>query len=148
MRAGTSGSTPLSEKSPASQRSKASITSHGTSVTAEGPISSLTFTSCTSGWTVSVSAGGSLIAHVIGGGGGTLTTTGTTINAVNDSLGLTCRYLSNANDLGVMTGSAPGTATLHVDSTLARHGGSVFCGETVRWTGSYLVTTPDNLSLH
>lgn len=125
------------------------IQQHGQSVTAESALSSLTFTGCTGGWTVTVNWPGVLIAHTTSGNNATLTWIGGTISATNDALGITCRYAAPTGaDIGTVTSSTStgSTATIDVSGSLPFHGGSIFCGSGASaWTGAYLVTAPDNL---
>jgi len=126
------------------------LESHGSSVTAEGPIGKkeLTFTECNQH--VTVSAEGSLIAHATSNGNGTLTSSNAAVVVVITSLGLTCEYTTSNTDIGTLTGSTTtkGHATLDIDSSpIPRTGGSFFCGSSSEWTGSYTVTTPSNLNL-
>ena len=122
-----------------------SVSTHGSGVTVSGPISALSFTGCTGTWTVSVTNGGSLEAHATGGGNATLTSSAATVVAVNDSLGITCRYKTENTDIGTLTGAASSTshATLDISASIPFHSGSIFCGSGASaWTGSYTVTTP------
>ena len=123
---------------------KGTVTGHGASVTAEGEISTLDFTPCTGNWTVTGNIGGTLIAHT----GGAITSTGATVTAVNDSLGITCRYATNATSIGTLTGATSSTthATLDISASIPFHSGSIFCGSGASaWTGNYTVTTPKGL---
>lgn len=123
---------------------------HGDTVTAEGAITKLEFTGCTGGWTVTANTNGTLIAHATSGGNGTLTSTGATVTAVNDIIGITCRYVTSATDVGTLTGSTTtgGTATLDISASIPFHSGSPFCGTAPSaWTGSYSVSTPMSLNL-
>jgi hypothetical protein len=118
------------------------VTSHGTGVTTVGHITSLTFTGCTSGWTVTVNSPGSLEIHWTSGYDGTLTSSGATITAVLHTIfgDITCRYVTNATHIGTVTGGNP--ATLHIEGSIPFHSGSGFCGEGAsRWTGSYTTTS-------
>ena len=120
---------------------------HGSSVTAIGNIATLTFGTagapCTNSDVVHVSALGSLEIHGLGSGNGTLTSTGTTVN-VTDNTGVDCGFLTKETDVGTLTGGSP--ATLDINSAkIPRHSGSILCGATGTWTGSYKVTTPASL---
>ncbi|HEY8501377.1 MAG TPA: hypothetical protein VIL21_01715 [Solirubrobacterales bacterium] len=122
------------------------IQAHGSSITATGAISTLTFTGCTNGWTMTVLKTGSIEIHTFGSnsdGGGTVTSTGTEFTMHNSFLGLDCIYTTNANDFGTLTGGKP--ATIHVNGVIARTGGSVFCGTSTTWTGSYKIPKPSEL---
>jgi hypothetical protein len=64
--------------------------------------------------------------------------------------GLECRYQTTATDIGTLTGSKTtgGTATIDLNASLPRHGGSFLCGgSTAQLTGSYKVGTPDYLDV-
>ena len=137
------------------------VESHGNGVTAEGKISVLTFghegNPCTNSWHVTVVTPGSLQIHWKANHEGTLTSTGATVTTTR--FGITCNYLTNATDIGVVTDShtagdekpanetKEGTATLHIEAKIPRHtGSSGLCGtEPAEWTGSYIVNTPDKL---
>jgi hypothetical protein len=118
------------------------VESHGAAVTAAGKISSLTFTNCTNSWHVTVSSGGSLEIHSLGGGKGTLTSSGATV--ISTRFGVECRYATSNTHIGTVTGGTP--ATLAISASIPFHGGSSFCGEgATSWTGSYTVSTPGTL---
>ena len=125
------------------------IKGHGSSTTAEAPISALAITSCTDGWTITVNAPGVLVFHTISGGpNATATWSGATWTMTSSLFGITCRYTTNSTDIGTLTGSATTgkTATLDISSNIPLHGGSIFCGESAVWTGSLLFSTPDSLN--
>ena len=109
---------------PCNSSVEGSVESHGSSSTAAGKITSLVFNNCTGGWTVTVNTPGTLEVHTTwtrtihepGGqvtehtnpnstNNGTLTSSGATVTATNHALGLTCRYATNATDIGTLTGS-------------------------------------------
>ena len=132
------------------------VQSHSDTTTAVGPISALSFTGCTGGWTVTANVFGSLEVHTDASdpngtsGNGTLTSTGATVSAFSHVLGITCRYKTENTDIGTLTGSKTtgGTATLDVHASIPWHNGSPFCGTSdSTWVGSYLVETPDNLNV-
>jgi len=123
------------------------VESHGSGVTATGPISTLTFTSCTNNWHVTVIAKGSLEAHTLTGadaGNATITSNGATVEAKR--LTITCRYKTEHTDVGRITASANrggATATFDIEAKIPFHSGSPLCGEgATTWTGSYVVNTP------
>ena len=121
------------------------VSTHGTGVTAGGAISSLTFTNCGNN-DVSVKKAGSLEVHALAGGNGTLTSSGAEISIQVTSLGITCVFTTNSTHIGTVT--AGKNATMHIDSAaIPRTGGSVFCGSSGEWTGSYSVNSPTNLSV-
>jgi hypothetical protein len=120
------------------------VESHGAGVTAGGKISSLSFTGCTDSWHVTVVAAGSLEVHNSGGGNGTVTSSGATVEATR--FGVTCRYATSSTDIGTFTGGSP--ATLDISAGIPFHSGSIFCGSgPTTWTGSYKVTTPTALAV-
>ena len=57
----------------------------------------------------------------------------------------------SGTDIGTLTGSAiaKGTATLDIEATIPRVGGSsgFFCGTTAQWTGAYQFNSPDPLNI-
>lgn len=124
---------------------------HGSGVTGGGTLSALSF-SCTDNVHVQVVKRGSFEAHALGNGNGTLTSNGMTIEVNFTQWGFTCRYATNATDLGTLTGSSSPweEATLDISSKLPFHGGtSIFCGsDPLQWTGSYVVYTPSSLLIH
>lgn len=64
------------------------------------------------------------------------------------ALGLECEYETNETAVGTLTGSESSNATWDVESSsIPRTGGSIFCGSSMEWTGSYVVTTPSVLSI-
>lgn len=128
------------------------IETHGSTTTAHGPINSLTFTNCNPGQDVTVLNPGRLIAHTdpepgAGKYDGTLTSDGAEVLIHLTSIGITCLYTTEETDIGTLTSSdtTEGTATLDIEGTIPRTGGSIFCGSSGTWTGSYEVTTPDTL---
>ena len=119
------------------------VESHGAGVTAEGKISSLSFTNCN--YPVTVKKSGSLVAHTTTTPNGTLTSTGAEI-AIHTSIG-ECVFTTNATSIGTLTGGTG--ATLDIDSSaIPRTGGSFFCGSSGEWTGNYTVSVPSNITLH
>lgn len=115
------------------------VESHGEGVPVTGNISDLEFTGCTNGWTVEVSAAGSLSVTWTSGHNGTLISSGTTLTAVRHTIfgTFTCRYLTNNTHIGTVTGGNP--ATLHVEATIPFHSGDGLCGkEPSAWTGDYV----------
>jgi|SRR6476469_2097343 len=125
-----------------------SIESHGTGVTAKGPISALSFTGCTDSWHVTVVSSGSLEGHYLEGTNVTLTSSGATVEATR--FGISCRYATSSTHVGTITGSknTGGTATFHINASIPFHSGSIFCGSgATAWTGSYSVTSPMNLDV-
>lgn len=120
------------------------INSHGTSVTAEGQPTNWEYIKCGTN-IIHSNELGSIAIHSVGKGEGTITSSGTRGTATITSLGLTCVYTTSSTDLGVVTDSSitGGTATIHLEGSIPRTGGSIFCGSSAEMTGSATVTTPD-----
>jgi hypothetical protein len=119
-------------------------TSTKTGTAVEGPISTLswgtTATPCKEG-NPTVDAAGSLSVERIG------TTTNGTVKSKNakvtvpSALGaLTCTTPAEGTDLGTLTGVASGQATMDINAVLN-------CGITAKWTGTYVVTSPEGLGV-
>ena len=122
---------------------KGKVETHGAGVTAGGKISSLTFTECN--YPTTVKKAGSLEIHGLGGGNGTLTSTGAEIE-IATSVG-TCVFTTSATDIGTMTGGTP--ARLDIASAkIPRTGGNFLCGSSGTWNGSYTIITPGSLFAH
>ena len=123
---------------------------HGASVTAEGKVNSLTFSSCN--YPTTVKKAGSLEIHTQNEGGaannnGTLTSTGAEIEiatSVGTCIFTTSIFTPDATDLGRVTGGT--TAKFDITAaTIRRTGGNILCGWEGEWTGSYTINTPDTL---
>lgn len=117
------------------------VENHGSGITASGLINDLSFPDCTDGWVIDVITKGSLEIHYTGEGHGhgtgTLTSTGATVTATRS--GLSCHYRTNNTPIGHVTGGEQ--ATLTIEATIQRHGGSFLCGgSTAQWTGAYTTT--------
>lgn len=124
------------------------ITSHGTGVTAKGPLTSVLFTPCTNSWHVTTTTPGELELHWISADTAQLTSTGAVVSTTR--LGITCNYETNNTAIGHLTDShAKGgsTATLHISASIPIGAGSSgLCGTGVsHWSGGYLITTPMEL---
>lgn len=123
----------------------------GASETVNGGIEALSFTSCNG--TVTVLKNGTLEIHTentTSNGNGTLTSNGAEVTV--EIVGLHCIYSTSNTDVGKVTGSVNtgGTATMTAASaaikrTAGRSG--AFCGESATWNASYVVNTPDSLSI-
>lgn len=131
--------------------------------TVQFAITTLTFTNCNPGDTVTVLAAGSLVIHTeytteVDGSqvqktnstnNGTVTSTGMRITVIH--LGVHCIFETNVTDIGVLTGSANtgGHATLDTSGNLPRVGGEggAFCGSSSPWTGSDTVRLPSVLNV-
>jgi hypothetical protein len=122
----------------------------GNGVRAGGWISNLSFSSCGSN-DVSVKSTGWLEVETKNespDGNGTVFSTSAEISVNVTSLGITCVYSTAFTDIGTLTGSnsTGSNATLDINSSsIPRTGGSIFCGSSAKWTGSYKITTPSEL---
>ncbi|MGN6257576.1 MAG: hypothetical protein ACTHN3_07490 [Solirubrobacterales bacterium] len=125
-----------------------SVQQHGTGVTVRVQISKLTFESCTNGYTFTVLEPGSLEIHNISGTqSGTLTWSGVKLT-LHTPLGFSCTYTTSGTDIGTLTGSDTGNATLDIGSaTIPRTADSSLCGVSWTWTGSYTFTAPSTLTV-
>jgi hypothetical protein len=147
---------PLNLKIECESRLEAALESHGAGVTARGKIISLSFFNCTNGYTFTVLSNGSatepfgrLEVHSLGGGNGTLTSSGTTVT-VHTPLGFNCGFTTGATDIGTLTGTAAtgGTPTLDIRNALiprTEHSG--LCGANGTWNGNYIVTNQHWLNI-
>jgi hypothetical protein len=138
-------------KTECSSSLKGSVESQGSEVTAEGKLSSLSFSGCTNGSAVHVKSAGTLIAHATSADDGTLTSTGAEVEVTANTIfgTISCIYTTSATDFGTFTGSATtsGNATIDVSATVPRTGGNFLCGSTGTWTGSYKVSAPSTLGM-
>jgi len=123
---------------------KGTIEKHGAAVTAEGPLSELTFSKCTD--PVTVAKPGRLVAHTIAKGTATLTSVGAEV-LIHTSEGPTCTFTTGAGvDIGVLEDSkhTGGNATLNIGSSSIPASGFL-CPSTGVWTGDYKVTAPSKI---
>lgn len=123
------------------------IEAHGPSVTGKGEATNFTYKECNSNVTINTIKKGSLEIHSAGKGVGTITSTGTVGEGVLHAFGIKCIYTTNNTDLGVVTDSSitGGKATLHLNATIPRTGGSAFCGATATLTAAAIVNTPEQI---
>jgi hypothetical protein len=139
-----SGSATLSDTSnifantcKASSVSGSSSTSQ-TGATVSGPISTLSFSSCTHEKVV-VDNKGTLSVEVIGAGtNGTVRSSGAevTVPATIGSSIITVNCKTSNTDIGTLTGTASGTSTIHINAVLN-------CGfflPSAKWVGTYNIT--------
>lgn len=129
----------------------------GASETVRIPVSTLFFSSCSAGITVTVLKPGSLEIHTdtaSANGNGTVTWSGAelTILTHNALIGtIHCIYQTEGTRFGTLTGSKNRegkTATLNLETAeLPAIETSPFCGESAVWTGSYIFETPDYLDV-
>jgi hypothetical protein len=111
-----------------------------------GNIETLTFTSCTKEWHVTAAVNGTLRVENNNNPNraydGDVYSDGATVEATR--FGVTCRYKTSTTTVGTLT--AGSTATMHIQADIPFHNGSFLCGsEPTKWTGSYIVNTPDSL---
>jgi hypothetical protein len=122
------------------------VEQHGSAITAEGKVSSLTFSECN--YPVTVKKSGTLVVHSLENGLGTLTSTGAEI-VIHTSVG-ECVFTTSGTPIGTLTDSSitGGNATLDIGSvSIPRTGGTMPCGIRGNWTGSYRVSSPSALYL-
>jgi len=121
------------------------VEQHGPGVTVKGNIT-VTFTSCTEGWHVTVLNSGNLEVHKKAGTtyDGTLTSNNAEVSATVS--GITCVYGTSATDVGTLTGGTTPTLDIEAKIPVLTGKSSIFCGTSATtWTGSYTVTTPGSL---
>ncbi|HEY6730525.1 MAG TPA: hypothetical protein VI039_05825 [Solirubrobacterales bacterium] len=127
----------------------AGVSTHGSDVTANGAVSTLTFTECDQH--VVVLSKGSLETHATSGGNGQVTSTGLTITIEFTTIfgNVHCAYGTNNTPIGTLTAAAGATghAVLDVSAVLPAHIGSFLCGSSMEWTGTYKVTSPTGLRI-
>ena len=116
------------------------VKTHGAGITAEGPITSLTFSGCN--YEVTVKKPGNLIAHANGGGNATLTSDKAEV-VVHTSVG-ECVFTTNETHIGSLTGGTPAKLTI-ASAAIPRTGGNFLCGSSAKWSGTYTVNTPKTL---
>ena len=122
---------------------EAKVESHG-SIAAGGKLSAWSLAECSR--PVTVEATGSIEIHSVGGGEGTVTSTGAKVSI--STLGGTCAFTTSSTDLGTLLGTniTGGNATLDSDFVaIPWTSGSSSCGPNAVLTGSYGVTTPSTL---
>ena len=116
---------------------KGKVEEHG-GVTAGGKISSLTFTGCN--YQVTVNLPGKLTIHT----DGTVTSAEAEID-IHTSVG-TCIFTTPVTKTDVGTLVQGKNASLNINSAkIPRTGGNFLCGSSGTWTGSYDLTTPNDL---
>jgi hypothetical protein len=108
-----------------------------------GQATTVNLSSCTDEWVIDTVTKGKIIAHWTSGYNGVLTSTGTRATATR--FGLSCIYETNETKIGTFTGGNP--ASLHLEMSVPRVGGSFLCGgatATLTGTGS---STPSAIYL-
>jgi hypothetical protein len=114
---------------------KGSVEEHG-GATAGGNVSTLTFTSCN--YEPTVITRGHLTIHP----NREITHTGATIH-IHTSVG-TCGFTTNSTTIGTLTEGK--NASMDINSAkIPRTSGNFLCGTSGTWTGSYDLTTPNDL---
>jgi hypothetical protein len=111
--------------------------------TVSGPVSTLSFSSCTEGPVV-VDAAGSLSVERIGTTtNGTVRSSGAKVTVPSTLGTLTCQTAVGGTDIGTLTGVASGKATIDINAVLN-------CGfflPSAKWEGTYTVTSPEGLGV-
>lgn len=102
------------------------VIGHGSTNTLTVQLIETRLTNCTEGWTVTANSPGHLEIHHTNGFDGTVTSKGATYTAVNDAIGITCRYKTENTSIGTFTGGSP--ALIDINGSLPFHSGSIFCG--------------------
>jgi hypothetical protein len=115
--------------------SKSTVQQHG-AVSAGGSVTSLTFTGCNYG--ITITKGGFQIIHP----NGTITSIGAEID-IHTSVGK-CVFTTNNTTIGVLTEGAPAVHDIN-SAKIPRTGGNFLCGSSGTLTGSYTITTPSSL---
>jgi hypothetical protein len=113
-----------------------------TGTTVSGPVSSLTFSSCTEG-SITVDAAGSIsIENISGTTNGTVRSIGMKFTTPSPLGTLTCvTAASPGTDIGTLTGVASGKAKVDINAALN-------CGIiTARWVDVYVLTGPEGLGV-
>src|SRR5690349_2809657 len=108
--------------------------------TVGGPVSALTWTSCTEP-TVTISLG-QTETHWSSGSNGLYTSGGGTQVTVNTTVVGSCVFtIPSGSTIGTVTGGA--TATVDINAAVTRVSG--LCPSTVKWVGTFQVTSPSPL---
>jgi hypothetical protein len=118
----------------------------GFAISAFGPVSSFTFSSCTHEKVVVDKAGSLSLQYIGTSTNGTVRSTGANLtvpvpNGFGGTTTVTCT--TSETDIGTLTGVASGKARLDVNAVLS-------CGgilPTAKWNGTYTVTSPEGLGV-
>ncbi len=111
-----------------------------TGSTVGGPVTSLSFSSCTEG-TPTVDGMGTLsIEHILGTTNGTVRSSNAKVTVPSIFGTLTCT--TSNTDIGTLTGVKSGSATLDINAVL-----SCTVIGTAKWSGTYTVTSPPKLGV-
>jgi len=109
----------------------------GTAVS--GPISTLTFSTCTTEKVVVDAAGNLSIENISGTTNGTVKSSGAKVTVPSPFGALTCET-GSGNDIGTFTGKASGSGTMDIKAVL----NCGFLAPSAIWEGSYTVTKGPN----
>jgi hypothetical protein len=118
------------------------VVSHGVGGEVWIPLTNISFTSCTNGWTVGVIWTGELRFNASSGHNGSLMSTGTTLRATLHTIFgvIECNYNTFISNFGTVTGGNP--ATLNVSGPFEFHSGSGLCGSgSAKISGNYVTTS-------
>ena len=119
---------------------KGSTSSPFTGTTVGGPISTLSWSSCTEG-NPTVDAAGTVSVERIGGTtNGTVRSSGAKVTIPSFFGNLTCT--TSNTDIGTLTGVSSGAAKFDINAVL-----SCTVIGTAKWTGTYTVTSPAGLGV-
>lgn len=113
-----------------------------TGTTVSGPISSLSFSTCTSEKVVVHKPGSLTIAHT-GTTNGTVTSKSAEVTVPSPIGTLTCTTPAAGTDIGTLTGVAAGSATMDIKAVL----NCGFLAPSAVWEGAYSVTSPSGLGV-
>lgn len=120
---------------------KGTLNSNGPVAT--GTVTEFTWGSCT--FTTKTLVLGKLLFIWIGGTNGTVESDDAIEVTINTVLFGSCIYgVAAGTSLGTLTTVSSATATLDINAVMKRVSGSI-CPETLKWTGIYTSTQPDNL---
>ncbi len=115
---------------------KGEITAHGGEAPVSGDITSLTFTECN--YPTTVESAGTLSIN----SENKVTSNGAKVS-IATSVG-TCVFTTNNTSVGTLAEGE--NAALNINSSkIPRTGGNFLCGSSGTWTGSYDLTTPNDL---
>lgn len=131
------------------KKSYSNFVADGAFVTVKSTISNTSYT-CSTG-TVHVKKNGTYEFHSTGGGGGTVTISGSELEKTTETIfgTITCIYTTTNTSFGTFTGSntTGGKARLDINATIPRTGGSSLCGSTGVLTGTMQFDSPSYLTI-
>jgi hypothetical protein len=108
--------------------------------TVGGPVTALSFSSCTEGTPIVHSMGTLSVARIGATTNGTVRSTGAKVTVPSFFGTLTCT--TSNTDIGTLTGVASGNANLNINAML-----SCTAIGSAKWSGSYTVTSPSGLGI-